>query len=324
MPVVEPDTHPPTRNPWNPAHTSGGSSGGAGAAVAAGFIPLSPGSDGAGSVRIPASASGLVGLKPTRNFVPNPHAPFDPFGMTVIGPLARSVSDAAALLDALLDLDPRRPTSHFARVEQTPPRLRIGLITTPPIGQCDPEPVATVEAAARALEGRGHRIIPLAGQRATIEEFLPIYQRMIVRSPVLLPGRLQPVTAWFRESARRTTDEAARQAIVTLTERARVAVEGTDLVLTPTIPILPPRIGAFNRQGGEATFLAASIMGSFTAAANITGGPAATVPFGLSEEGLPIGVQILGRPGDDVLVLRLARELEAARRGDFGLAPTGD
>ncbi len=321
LPIVEPDTHAPTRNPWDPQRTAGGSSGGAGAAVAAGLLPLAPGSDGAGSIRIPSAVCGLVGLKPTRGRIPNPHATFDRFGMSAVGPMARNVDDAAALMDVLLGGDPRVDGSVLARVRGPLPRLKVGLLLQPPIGDVDPHLAAAAEDAARALEAQGHEVTRLEATLGTLDEFLPIYQRLLADIPVLFERRLQPVTRWFRAEGRRCTRERAMGAFRSLSARVNAAVAGQDVVLTPTLPILPPRVGEFRDLAPAEHFRACAAMGAFTAASNLSGAPAATVPWALSAEGLPLGLQLIGRAGDDERVLQLARELEGLRPGRFGVAP---
>jgi amidase len=313
MPIVEPDTHPPTRNPWNPERTSGGSSGGAGAAVAAGMLPLSPGSDGAGSIRIPSALCGLVGHKPSRHLVPNPHAPMDKLGMTAIGPMARTVDDAAALLDVLVGRDPSAPGSFLAQSRERPPRMTIGVITLSPLGATDPEHAAAVEEAASTLSRLGHRLVPLQGALATLDEFLPIYQRLLAGIPVIFESKLQPLTRWFRAEGRRRSEAEAKRQFDLLSARATEAFGSCDLVITPTTPIPPPKVGAFQHLGPEEAFRAAAHLGAFTAAANLTGAPASTLPWCLSSEGLPIGVQVFGALGDDARVLSLTRELETHR-----------
>lgn len=313
MPFVETDIHPPTRNPWNPEHISGGSSGGAAAAVAAGLIPVSPGSDGGGSIRIPASMCGLFGLKTTRGRVPNPHKGVDPNGMAVLGPIARSVDDAAALADAMCFRDPADPGSWLSAARKPPkPGLRIALWLVTPLGHPADEPQATAarEVAAR-LEALGHTVAPLPPVGATLAEFLPIYQRIFARTPVLFESKLQPVTAWFRAEGRRHSDADVKRAFDTLAARAEAALADFDLLISPTVPLSPPRVGQFAHLPPREMFEAAAPIGAFTAAWNVTGRPALTVPWGQDPLGLPRGVQIVGRRDADELVLAVGRSLFA-------------
>ncbi len=314
MPVVETDIHPPTRNPWDLSRTSGGSSGGAAAAVAAGLLPLSPGSDGGGSVRIPATTCGLVGLKPSRGAIPNPHAAMDRPGMTAIGPLARGVDDAAALADVLCGRDPGAPGSWLSAARQAPPPgLRVGVLTQSPLDlQTCPHRAQAARDAGEVLRARGDRVEARARIPGTLEEFLPIYQRLFADMPVLFESKLQPVTRWFRVEGRRYTQAQAREAFETLSRRALEAQAGLDVLLTPTCPIAPPRVGQFSHLEPVEMFRSLAPLGAFTAPWNVTGQPACTVPWGFDPDGLPMGVQLVGRLGDDARILALARVLQAA------------
>lgn len=329
MPFVETDIHPPTRNPWNLKRISGGSSGGAAAAVAARLLPLSPGSDGGGSVRIPASLCGLVGFKPSRGVIPNPHAPVDFLGMTAIGALTRSVDDAAALCDVLCGRAPLTSGSWLSTIRQPPDRtvaqgLNIALWLDSPLeGPVATSHAAATRAAADRLTALGHRITRVPRIPVTLDEFLPIYQRLFTKTPVLFESKLQPVTAWFRREGRRYSDEDARASMARLVERTELAIREFDLVLCPTIPVATPTVGEFAHLGPEAMFRAAAPLGAFTAAWNITGRPALTLPWGRDADGLPIGVQFVGQRGADLQVLGLARALEPdpARRDVYGDRP---
>lgn len=321
LPIVETDIHPPTRNPWNPEFTAGGSSGGAGAAVAAGLLPFAPGSDGAGSVRIPASLNGLVGFKPSRGLIPNPHANIDPFSMVSVGPLARSVEDAAALLDVLVGNAPASPDSFLSASASPLPRLSLGFIVRPPVGEVAPSVAAALVEAVETLRQQGHRVAELEGPRGDVTEFMPVYQRLLSSIPVFFESRLQPVTRWFRAEGRRRAKSEVERAFHELCARANAAFGKGDLVITPTIPVNPLRVGSLQGLAPEELFRGAAPLGVFTAPCNLTGAPAATVPWALDENGVPIGIQIIGRPGDDQRVMALARELEAARPRSFGVAP---
>jgi amidase len=315
MPVVETDLHPPTRNPWDLKRTAGGSSGGAGAAVAAGLLPLAPGSDGAGSVRIPAALNGLFGLKPTRGGIPNPHAPNDRFGMTAIGPLARGLDDAAALADVLCGRDPHGPESWLTASHRPESRrLTVGVMIEAPLG-FDTDPCranAALEVGA-LLGSMGHTVRPLERVVGELEEFLPIYQRLFGDVPVLSTRRLQPVTRAFRAAGRRISGPDAQGVFERLQARVLAGFEGLDLLVTPTSAIAPPPVGAFTHLGPEAQFRAVAPLGAYTAAFNLTGQPALTMPWGFDPQGLPIGVQLVGRNGDDPRLFALARTLRAQR-----------
>jgi amidase len=307
LPIVETELQPPTRNPWNISRTAGGSSGGAGAAIAAGFVPLAPGSDGAGSVRIPASLNGLVGLKPTRGLIPDDAARIDRYGFSSIGPLARSIDDAAALLDLLAA--PGRG-HHRRRSREALPPLRVGVIVDGPIVQVDPRIAALVEGAADRLRAAGHAVERRASPAAALGDFLPIYQRFVSRIPILARGRLGPFARWFWESGRAVADADAERLLAGFVEIGRQMMEGLDVMLSPTVGISPFEVGAFARLPPAELFAAVAPLGAFTAMANITGQPALTLPAGLVD-GMPVGVQLTGHRDDDARLFALARQIEA-------------
>ena len=195
LPVID---SPACRNPHDPERYAGGSSGGSAAAVAANMIPIAPGSDGGGSIRIPAAFCGLVGMKPGRGVLPNPYAMLDPVGINNIGPLARTVSDAAALMDVLGE------RSHYFVPEAAIPALRIRLGLTSSLVEVDPEIAAATAAVAHRLEAAGHSVRDAGPINGTVDDFLPIMARMVGRIP-LLPGmhaQLEPTTRWLHQSGR--------------------------------------------------------------------------------------------------------------------------
>lgn len=316
LPVVEPDIHAPTRNPWNVERTAGGSSGGAAAAISSRMLPIAPGSDGAGSIRIPAAYCGLYGHKPTRGRVPNPHAQLDELGMTAIGPLARTVEDGAALLDVLTGHRPGLSGSFLTSARTRPPRMKIGLLVRSPLGKTDAVCVEAAEQAARALERAGHSVVEIEGARASLSEFMPIYQRLLAAVPILFEGRLQPITRWFRAEGRKRTAEEARALHESLTRRSIDAMGDCDVVLTPSTAVVAPKVFSTRDLTAEFGFRELAHLGAFTAAANITGAPGSSVPWSIMD-GMPTGVQLLGRPGEDARVVSLARELESVRGGTF-------
>lgn len=312
LPIVETDIHPPARNPWETTRTAGGSSGGAGAAIAAGLVPIAPGSDGAGSIRIPSSLCGLVGLKPTRGLVPHAFARVDIQGMASIGPMARNVDDAAALLDVLTGREPGGAGSFLTASRAPARRLTFGILLEPPLGATDPRIAAATREAAKALEAAGHRVVERPQVAATLEEFLPIYQQLLSRVPAPFESKLQPVTRWFRQEGRKHAAADVRAAFEMLTARTLAVLDGVDGLITPTVPILPPKVGAFTGLPPAELFRAVSPLGAFTAAWNITGLPALTIPW-TRVEGMPIGVQLVGRAGTDGELFAVGRELENAR-----------
>jgi len=308
LPIIETDIHPPVRNPWNLEHTSGGSSGGAGCAVAAGLVPIAPGSDGGGSIRIPSSINGLFGLKPSRGLAVSPGDRFDVVRMTAIGPMARTVDDAATMMDVLSLKSPGAGDSLSVRSKERVRPLKIGVLHEPPTGETDPRVSAVVKQAADRLVALGHSVREVAPIKASIREFLPIYERLFAAIPALLPGKLQPTTKWVRDEGRALKPGQADAAFKELCGRALRMMEGIDVLLTPTVPVVPPKIGAFNGLPPAEHFETVAIMGAFTAAWNITGLPAFSVPFG-SVAGLPVGVQLVGHPNTDASLLSLGRDL---------------
>jgi amidase len=314
MPVTEPDIHPPVRNPWNLEHTAGGSSGGSGAAVSGGLLPVAQGSDGAGSVRIPAAFCHLFGLKPSRGRLANQFGLRDRRILYTCGPITRTVADAAAMLDVMLDRDPSSPAPRsdapFAELaERTPPRLRIRVATRAPWGTTNPEIEAATLRVARVLEELGHHLEPAPQFQGALADGLPLWQWLVGSAP--LPLRyVQPVTRWLAEPGRRMVradrdllhDALAKQVLDTFGD--------ADLWLTPTVIVPPPRVGVWKDLAPEAAFTEAAVLGAFTAFFNVSGQPAVSVPAGLTTDGLPIGVQLAGRLFDEATVLAVARELE--------------
>lgn len=309
LPLVEPDIHPPTRNPLSPAHTAGGSSGGAAAAVAAGLLPVAQASDGAGSIRIPASFCGLYGLKPSRDLLPNPYRRVDVFNMSTCGSVTRTLDDTAALLDVLSRRGPHAEGSFLQQLREPVPRLRIRVTTEAPIGTTEPEIAAVVHKVAALLSDLGHEVQegpPLVG---TLEEFLPIYQRLAANAPVPRESLLQPVTRWLRQAGRSLRNAEVVQLRESLGTRVDAWFSGCDIVLSPTVPIRPPEVLAFAALPPEQAFARAAVFGAFTAMYNLSGQPAISVPAA-TLGALPVGVQLAAARGKDALLLRLTRSLE--------------
>ena len=316
MPVTEPEIHPPTRNPWDLERSSGGSSGGAGAAVAGALLPIAQGSDGAGSVRIPASLCGLYGFKATRGRVPNAYGLRDPELLYSCGPLARTVEDAAAMLDVLA-----RSDELLRALRTTGPRrrLRIGVLTHSPLAPTHPEIAEALRSVAKLLEAMGHTLSEMRAPEGSVEEFLPVYQRQLAGAPAFFPWRLQPVTRWLRAAGKKVSAERARAIQRELTRRILAALEPFDLCLTPTVPIETPRVGAFSALPAPEAFARAALLGVYTAPSNISGAPSASLPMGRMFGRWPMGAHLIGRVGEDALVLQVSRQLEEAMpwRGEW-------
>jgi len=317
LPFVHTDLGPPTRNPRAPDYYSGGSSGGAAAAVASGMLPIAPGSDGAGSIRVPASFCGLVGVKPGRGALFNEHRSVDVADMAAIGPLAHTVRDAAAMMDVL---DGRvtggEPESYLAATDRTPSGLRIRFALENHLTDVEPDIEAATRHAAKQLESLGHHVEEgPAPPTIAADEFLPILARLMANIPLLpfTSHTLQPTTRWMREVGRRVTNREAMDRQARLQERldSWFGDGETDAWLSPTCGVSIPRVGQFEGLDGEATFRAVVSIGAFTAAFNVTGQPAVSLPAGVSRAGLPIGVQLVMKRGEERKLLGLAAALEA-------------
>ena len=315
-----------TRNPWDPERTPGGSSGGAAAAVAAGLIPLAHGSDGGGSIRIPASCCGLFGLKPSRGRVST--APFPSLeGLSTAGPISRSVADAAALLDVLAGYEPGDPwwtpppeRPFIDEVGADPGRLRIAVTSLPTYDTpVDPECLEALESAATLIVDLGHDLVEATPPWAVpglAEAFITVWQV----SPTLYPGDTElftPLNRGLVEAARTTSAAEHASAVFQVQTVARRVVEfwqDFDVVLTPTLALPPVPIGW--QEAGTEDAVAQLIRNveftPFTAIANMTGLPAISLPLHWSGDDLPIGAQAIGPPAGEALLLRLAAQVESA------------
>ncbi|WP_042377624.1 amidase [Streptacidiphilus melanogenes] len=327
-----------TRNPWNLGHTPGGSSGGAAAAVAAGLVPAALGSDGAGSVRIPASWTNLVGIKPQRGRISAHPEPESFHGLTVSGPLARTVADAALLLDAAAgshSVDRHRPLFEplGTAVGREPGRLRIGLALDTAFAiyprALDPQVERATVALADTLAALGHRLdtvrlaygpigftqLPraMAGIRAWSRRvpdarLLDPRTRANIRTGALLGG---PVL------------RAARAAEPWLQRRVGRVFDAFDVVLTPTTATPPPLVGATDAMGSAALDRAMLTGCPYAWPWNVLGWPAVSIPAGFTAAGLPIGCQLLGPACSEPLLVSLAAQLETELRWhDRRPAPT--
>ncbi|MEJ2890181.1 amidase [Actinomycetospora aeridis] len=327
---TEPAGAAPAVTPWDRTRSAGGSSGGAAAAVAAGILPVAHGTDGGGSIRIPASVCGLVGLKTTRGRVPAGPAGGDPAGLSVNGPLARTVADAAALLDAMAVWSPGEPFvpapppegGFLGALERPGPRRRIALAVEPPLDgvEVDPACRGATEDVGTLLAELGHDVEPVTIRLPDegVAAFLTLWKVLSLGDPVdpADEPRLQPLTRHLRAEGRAIDGAAAMGALHTVQVLTRSFVAGRaayDAVLTPTVALPPRPVGWFTATGDPADDFARQI--AFTpwnAIANLTGEPAISLPLGWSD-GLPIGVALRGRRGEESVLLTLAAELEAAR-----------
>ena len=326
---TEPDVAPPAVTPWDPRRTAGGSSGGAAAAVAAGLVPVAPGSDGGGSIRIPASCCGLVGLKPTRGRSSAAPRYGDPVGLATPGPLARTVRDAAALLDVMAGRRVSDPSwappplgSFLAACERDPGRLRVARFITPVItdSEIDPQVRTAWDEASALLSGLGHEVVdidvPLPREAVATFELCWAVLTALAEVPEGREHEIRPLTRWLSEKGRAVTGPEFGLAIGQLRRYAAdalVSLAPYDLVLTPTLATLPPFVGELrDDEDPAADFEAQKRFTPWTSAWNVTGMPAISLPLHWTPDGLPVGVMLAARPAEEELLLAASAQLEAA------------
>lgn len=312
----------PARNPHDPARTAGGSSGGSAAAVAAGLLPLAPGSDGGGSIRIPALACGLIGLKPGLGALPTDltHGTHDGFGtprLTVSGPLARDTADAAVLFDAMRGI-PGEPSLSAVRAADGLSRLRIGISTASPFEAAHPVPysaeaLAALARVARLLEDRRHRVeeAEFTSDPGYADAFTTAWTAglSLLQFSAAEVERLTPLTRAFRERALSRSDTTHHRAAARLrafAAEARTQWGRYDAVLTPGLAFAPPRIGAFTSRSPDDDYRLQCEWAPLTSMVNVSGLPAIAVPIGPEYW---TGVQLIGRPGSETQLLQLATQL---------------
>ncbi|MEU8177672.1 amidase [Microbispora hainanensis] len=328
--------HEPTRTPWDTTRSAGGSSGGAGAAVAAGLAPAAQGSDGAGSIRIPASVCGLFGIKPSRGRISAAPIIPDLAGLSTNGPLARNVADAAALLDVMAHNNPgdlyHAPEpelgSFSAYVGREPGRLRIARFATPavPGAEVHPDVLAAYESASAVLESLGHEVEEIAPPFGpdVVPEFVKMWFSFSCMHPVAeeLEPKLRPLTAWLRERGRAVSAPEFLQAQGTLqlaTRFALLVTDAYDAVLSPTVTQPPVPVGWFEDvESPEETFERMMRFAPFAAIYNVSGQPAVNLPLYWTPDGLPIGVMLAGRFGEEGTLISLSSQVEASVGGFWG------
>ena len=330
----------PTRNPWNTAHVAGGSSGGSGAAVAAGVVPMAHGSDGGGSVRIPASSCGLFGVKPTRALLPDGPAAGEGWaGMAIDGFLTRTVRDTAALLDATAGPDLGAPYyapplhgSFMTAITSPPRRLRIAVSTRSFTGDAiHPECVAAVEHTARLCESLGHDVV-VDEPTIDIETFMRAWSHIVacgtqlsVRDVLGGIDAVERVTRLACELGATLSGAdylAAIDVVHAVGRQMAQFLVPYDMLLTATLAEAPALLGRFatgrDDADGWADFLDYRLRhvlpySPFTALANGTGQPAMSLPLWWSTAGLPVGTHVMARAGDDLAMVQLAAQLEHAQ-----------
>ncbi len=349
LPTTEPKAYGPSRNPWNLEHSTGGSSGGSAAATAAGIVPVAHANDGGGSIRIPASECGLVGLKPSRQRISEgPLVGDNMSGLTAELVVSRSVRDTAAILEAVHGPAPGDPyvapppaRPYTEELGADPGSLRIALLAEPVTDhRADPVVVEAVRDAAELLESLGHRVEEpdlgglgaldltetflirwAAGQAATLDLLGAVAGRPITA------GDVEPLTWALAEKGRRHSSgeyltAVGRHQLLTR-GLAGLHAGGFDLLLTPTLGEPPPPLGTFDDSGPDpmAAIERAGLTATFTAAFNATGQPAISLPLHWSEDGLPVGIQLVGDLGREDLLIRVASQLEQARPWDARRPP---
>lgn len=327
---TEPDIAPPARTPYDLTRGAAGSSGGAAAAVAGGLVPVAHGSDGGGSIRIPASACGLVGFKPSRGMVSRAPIYGDTSGLSTSGPLARTVRDSAAFLDVLAGpattdavwaATTRDGAGFLDWCDRDPGRLRVARFATPLIAgvDVDREVRAAYEQASTLVAGLGHEVedVQMPYDESAVAVFEVVWSVGATMWP-LDPARehlLRPLTRWLRERGAATTGPQYASNLVAMAQvgaRWLGLLAPYDVVLTPTLAQLPALVGQLrNDDDPAADFEAQKAFTPYTSAWNITGMPAVSLPTGWSSAGLPIGSMLAAQPGQDHLLCSLAAQVES-------------
>lgn len=336
---TEPRLHGPTRNPWSLAHSAGGSSGGAGAAVAAGILPATHATDSAGSIRIPASVNGLVGLKPTRGLLASgPHRGDPNHGFSHEHAVTRTVRDCAAILDATVGPDvgahsfttpPSEP--YLKAIARPPGRLKIALATRSFYNgeEPDPEVIAAMQSATKLLTDLGHDVEPAApdfdGRQAVNAMFIIMYTSLAALIDYrqhelgrpLREDELEP-TSWASIAFGRTISGATYSAQFPVINRAVRSIgqffTRYDVLMTPALTRPPAKLGELSTDLTDIAQFNDQLFGyaPYTYPFNLSGQPAMSLPLGWSAQGLPIGIQFVGRFAEDTTLLQLAQSLETA------------
>ncbi|MGN6125388.1 MAG: amidase [Humibacter sp.] len=329
---------PPVRNPWDLTLGAGGSSGGAAAAVASGMLPFAPGSDGGGSIRIPAAACGLVGLKPSRGRVPSGSGLESLGGLGVAGPIARTVEDAALLLDGMIArrdgrVDhrfavraPEDDTAFLGHAVRGEGRYQLGAMTTSAWDDdyeitVDADALAALDFAIAEFAALGHGIeqTALKSDRTYAPAFTTLWKAGASRLPA--EGKalelLEPLTRWLVEQGRATSAGQLSEALSALTtfERSLIRqLSSFDAVLTPALALGPRPIGWWDQSDAEHNFAQQVQYTPFTSMVNVSGLPAIVLPVAQASDGLPRGVQLIGRPGGEAVLLALGAQLQRRLR----------
>lgn len=320
---------PPSRNPLNRELSPGGSSGGSAAAVAAGMVPFAPGTDGGGSVRIPAAATGLVGLKPNRGRVPSGSGQADLGQFSVAGPLARTAADAALLLDALVDEPNHRATSAAPQqgsfldaALRAEGRFRIGVSTASPFAgafptENDSASRAALSAGILALTAVGHDVVDadLTYDTRYPDAFQTVWTAALAAAPIP-QEREHQLTNLARTLRRRGMGRSAPQLAAAIDilrqfeQRTIAQYAQFDMILTPALAMTPRPIGWYTPQDADADYQRQCQYTPYTSMVNVCGLPAIAAPTSTTEDGLSMGIQLIGRPSAEAALLAVAAQLE--------------
>ncbi len=324
----------PARNPLDPSLSPGGSSGGSAAAVAAGMLPFAPGTDGGGSVRIPASATGLIGLKPNRGRIPGGSGQSDLGQLVVAGPLARTSTDAALLLDAMVDAPNFHATSAareghgtflaelLKSLDKQAPKLRIGLSTASPFEtameiRLEADATAALDRGIKALAAVGHDVVDadLRYDNRYHEAFQTVWTAGLTQAPIA-PEReasLMPITRTLRRRAlgKSAADLAEAIGILRKFEEDTIAqYAGYDLILTPAMAMTPRPLGWYTTDDGDTDYVRQCQYTPYTSMVNVCGLPAVTIPTHTTAGGLSMGIQFIGWPSSEAALLAVSAQLE--------------
>ncbi|QEO13463.1 amidase [Agromyces intestinalis] len=335
---TEPIGAPAARSPWDARLGAGGSSGGAAAAVAAGLLPFAIGSDGGGSVRIPAASCGLVGVKPSRGRVPSGSGLAGLAGLGVVGPLARTVADAALLLDGIIApsgypaehaFAVRAPGSdgpYLGEALRGEGRFQVGVVTDSPWDdaydiEIAPEARDALAHAVAVLDRLGHGVeeLPASPEPGYPPAFRAIWQASAATIPVEGEqlDRLEPLTAWLVDRGRALGARDLADALAWLAEFERRVIRRFapyDAVLTPALALTPRPVGWYDADDGERNFAQQVRFTPFTSFVNVAGLPAISLPVQATAAGFPMSVQLIGRPGGEATLFALAAQLERSAR----------
>jgi len=320
---------PPARTPWDLGRGAGGSSGGAAVAVSAGLLPVAPGSDGGGSIRIPAAATGLVGLKPSRGRVPAGAGFLSLGGLVAAGPLARTVADAGLLLDAIAGPSPWSvgPPSwdggaFLNAAVRGEGRFQLGVMTTSPWDDAyeitvSPEASAALEVARHELDAIGHGVEDFGLQPDPT--YSPAFRTIWQSGAANIPAEgeqldlLEPLTRWLVERGRALSARELAVALQQLAVFERSVIRqfaSYDAVLTPALALTPRPVGWYDAEDPERNFEQQVQYTPWTSFVNVSGLPAITLPVAQTDDGLPMGVQLIGRPGREDVLLAIGAQLE--------------